>query len=303
MLLKASDIEPVLWRKVFEPGYVALEALERMLVDCCAAVFVATPDDAAHIRGCDVKTPRANVMLEFGLVAGRLGLHNIALCQYDPAVLPSDLKGLTVIPMTPPPDSSREAAAAFKKAAEHQLRTWASRLICTVPMIPRMEVVHGYTGRWDLNVRLKRWRGLPIERPGFAQVNGGFDLLVMPNGQTGRGIIHGRLTFKIITQGRKKQAVYEGEFRVSHEIDNVMCSNHGALSFTSRVFVAHLMTSSGTPPRELAGLAEPPEAWPFSWVLHPTDRPRTLEGTLEVDMGGDMTTEGTVSAVNEAFRS
>jgi predicted nucleotide-binding protein len=49
-----------------------------MLMECCAAVFVATPDDDATIREKHVRMPRANVMLEFGLVAGRLGRHNIA---------------------------------------------------------------------------------------------------------------------------------------------------------------------------------------------------------------------------------
>jgi len=52
-----------------QPGYLTFEALEAMLLRCCGAVFVATPDDQSVIRGQRVSSPRANIMLEFGLVA------------------------------------------------------------------------------------------------------------------------------------------------------------------------------------------------------------------------------------------
>ena len=75
-----------LWPTIFEPGSLTFEALEEMLMECCAAVFVATPDDPAVMREKKVALPRANVMLEFGLVAGRLGRHTIALCARLPRI-------------------------------------------------------------------------------------------------------------------------------------------------------------------------------------------------------------------------
>src|SRR5436853_5660878 len=78
-LLTNDATECILWNSVFEPGYLTFEALENMLVDCGAAVFIATPDDKSTIRGQVVATPRANIMLEFGLVAGRFGRHNSAI--------------------------------------------------------------------------------------------------------------------------------------------------------------------------------------------------------------------------------
>ena len=80
--LKDEQTEAVLWTREFPPGYVTIEGLERVLSDCSGAVFVATPDDEIAIDGKLVKVPRANVMLEFGLLAGRLGRHNIAICRY-----------------------------------------------------------------------------------------------------------------------------------------------------------------------------------------------------------------------------
>src|SRR5262245_13140659 len=97
LLSRDRGVRCLMWREIFEPGFLTFEALEEMLLRCCGAVFVATPDDHSQIRGRSVNAPRANIMLEFGLVAGRLGRHNIALCQYGYAELPSDLQALTVI--------------------------------------------------------------------------------------------------------------------------------------------------------------------------------------------------------------
>src|SRR4051812_17836632 len=82
-LLEQNDaIEGVIWDRVFQPGYLTFEALELMLRECAGAIFIATPDDKTVIRHQTLATPRANVMLEFGLVAGRLGRYNIAVCEY-----------------------------------------------------------------------------------------------------------------------------------------------------------------------------------------------------------------------------
>ena len=137
-LLDNDSIECVLWTTVFQPGYLTFEALESMLLDCGAAVFLATPDDEAEIRHERVATPRANVMLEFGLVAGRLGRHNIAVCRYTNANMPSDLQGLTVIEMGRPgrrvgdPEPAADSAAgAGPSPAEKALVGWASH--CSSP--------------------------------------------------------------------------------------------------------------------------------------------------------------------------
>ena len=220
-ILRDPETECVLWTSVFEPGFVTLEALEKMLLECCAAVFVVTPDDETMIRNKSVKTPRANVMLEFGLVAGRLGRHNIALCQYPQAELPSDLTGLTVIPMA-------GGGATSSQDAEEKLRAWRSRLLATARNVARTYVVHGYTGRWRFDVTLTRWRGAAIDEGSYAVVNGLVDLLVASGGESGRGCAHGNLTFEL-QERTAERGHYQGEFQICHRIDGVACELDGGL--------------------------------------------------------------------------
>src|SRR5262245_44639421 len=54
ILDRVPDVEGVLWTDVFEPGYLTFEALERMLLTCDAAVFIASPDDRTK-RGHDAR--------------------------------------------------------------------------------------------------------------------------------------------------------------------------------------------------------------------------------------------------------
>jgi hypothetical protein len=294
---QCADVTPVIWREIFEPGYLTFEALEAMLHHCCAAVFVASPDDDGTIRGRAVKVPRANVMLEFGLVAGRLGRHNISVCRYGGAELPSDLKGLTVIRMEPEPDPPMLGAdaAKFKKAAEEELCKWATGLIGTAEECARTEVVHGYTGRWHFEASLEKWRGIQVQEPDYAVEQGSFDLFVEASGQCGNGFSHARLTFGFEPHQGNSHRCY-GEYHVSHEITSVCCKSHGGLSFTSRHFALHKLTASHDLRSELVGLKEPPEPWLYQWELRPTNKPLSFEGSLEARSGW---TTGKVTATKD----
>ncbi len=236
-------------------------------------------------------------MLEFGLVAGRLCRHNVAICRYGDVEMPSDLKGLTVISMEQRSGGSAENAVEFQSSAEESVRKWAQGTLGTAERIPRTQLFHGYTGRWGFTTQIKTWRGLNIESPSYCYVHGAYDLLVRSNGRTGYGCASGRLTFKIVKQPQANQP-FQGEFRVSHDIANVLCSEDGGLTFTSNVFTLQSMTASGEPPPELGGLLEPPEPWPYYWNLRPTGAPRTLQGNIRTDVGG-ASTEGIVTAVKE----
>jgi predicted nucleotide-binding protein len=48
-----DDLQAALWTDVFDPGSLTLEALEDMLRKCCAAVFIASPDDETILRDQD----------------------------------------------------------------------------------------------------------------------------------------------------------------------------------------------------------------------------------------------------------
>jgi predicted nucleotide-binding protein len=182
-----TNTECLLWPDVFEPGYLTFEALENVLGRVCAAVLIATPDDSGTMHGRTIKMPRANVMLEFGLLAGRLGRHNVAVCQFGDVEMPSDLQGMTVVRMGGDQDSS----------SKQKLATWRSKLLPTLKTIARTDVVHGYSGDWFFQITLDHWRGVPISPPSTALATGTLSLYVDPEGTGGAGFAWGHLTSEI----------------------------------------------------------------------------------------------------------
>jgi hypothetical protein len=229
------------------------------------------------IRGQAVRTPRTNIMLEFGLVAGRIGRQNIALCLFGGVELPSDLQGLTVIDMC-------------SGEPECRLRQWTSGLLATTDQIARTDIHHGYSGRWDFSLQLNHWRGRELQLPSYAFVNGTLDLIIAANGQAGRGFAQGRVFFKLVT-GADTQHTFQGDYRTAHEITSADCNSDGSLRFTSQAFAVGKMNTTGAAPAELSGL-DLTEPWSAQWQLHPSGEPRALEGT--VTTGTVIGTTGTV---------
>jgi len=275
-ILRAEQtLECVLWREVFEPGFMTFEALENVLTNCCGAVFVAGPDDTSLIRGKSVSTPRANIMLEFGLMAGAMSRHNVAIWLYGGAELPSDLKGLTVASPEPPDGAADDSHAATR--AEQVLVNWSRHLTATVDRIPRTETFHGYTGRWTFSGELQTWRDITLQKPGFVFVKGYADLLIPVDGQTGRGVVHGTLSFKI----QENDEAYEGDYLVSHDVTAVTCLPDGSLRMTTEAFALQKRTTIGNAPASLADLDFRPEPWTARWTLGPGIEPRGLEGDFQ----------------------
>ena len=281
LLVSLGDVEPLLWTAVFEPGMLTFEALENMLQQCCAAVFIASPDDESVVRGVTIKTPNTNILLEFGLVAGRVGRHNIALCVFGDVTLPSDLKGLTVIDMESAQVIPSAEAGRFEQPID-KLRSWTSTLLATAGMIPRTDIVHGYTGRWAFELQMDHWRGIPISSPHYVYVKGTFMLVVPANGQAGSGLAQGRMYFSFPGDAGATPNLFQGEFHTSHEITTAACERDGVLCFTSQAFAVEKITASGPAPIVLAGL-DMAEPWSAQWRLAPCTGPRNLEGIFSTD--------------------
>jgi hypothetical protein len=275
ILRSDPTIECHLWTEEFEPGFLTFEALERVLSQCCGAVFVAGPDDPSVIRGKQVKTPRANVMLEFGLMTGVMSRPNVALWLYGGAELPSDLKGLTVI-SPDPPDHAADPDHA-RNHAEQSLVNWTRHLTATIDRVPRTVAFHGYTGRWSFSGELQVWRGITLQSPSFVFVKGYIDLIIPPDGQTGRGAAHGILSFKI----QQERDAYEGDYLVAHEVTGALCLTDGSLQMTTEAFSLQKRSTIGKQLDTLVDLDFRPEPWTAKWTLSPAVEPRTLEGDFQ----------------------
>jgi len=297
-----SSLDPQLWTTFFEASALTFEALEEMLLQCCAAVFVVRPDDLVkHIDDPKkpLRMPRGNVLLEFGLVAGRIGRRNVAICRFGDADLPSDLESMTVINMKGISDAGEEMVGAETLA---KLQQWTSHLRATAISIPRTAVFHGYTGRWEFEIRLSRWRGIVIETESYAVVSGTFYLLIPTEGLAGTGHAYANLAFRLEPlPGRDDPAreLFVGDLQVTHELRNIDCDQNGGLQFTSHAFDIHLVDSTGKPWPGLSFSSSMQEPWTFKWDLAPNGRANELEGTLKTSASGG--TDGKLTAKKQQF--
>jgi hypothetical protein len=289
-----GGVEAKLWNKAFEPGVLTYDALEDVLGSCCAAVFVATPDLQVLSRTGTPELPRSNVLFEFGLMAGRLGLHNIALCRYSDVELPSDVKGLTVVDMD---CKAQQAAGQLVQDPEEKLQLWVSRLMATPETIPRTAIFHGYTGRGRYELTINKWWDLEIGPPSFVQLRGILDLMIDPGGHVGSGLAQGRLSFNLVADERSPEKTYDGEYHIANRVSNVACQTDGALHITTEMFALQKMWSKGTPPIQLAAMDALPEPWSSKWTLRPTGEPGKLVGTICTQGTGH--TEGAASITRD----
>lgn len=91
------DTEPTVWSQgIFQPSRLVLDELLSAVEKFALAVFAFTPDDLVRLRGNEHRAVRDNVLFEFGLFVGGLGIES---CFYvmprgdDGFHLPTDLLG------------------------------------------------------------------------------------------------------------------------------------------------------------------------------------------------------------------
>lgn len=93
------DADCVVWPQgVFGVGSVPILDLVGMADRVDFAVFVFTPDDVLHYRKQEVKAVRDNVLFEYGLFAGKLGINRVFFVIPEGGKdlhLPTDLTGIT----------------------------------------------------------------------------------------------------------------------------------------------------------------------------------------------------------------
>lgn len=112
--------EPVVWDRLglFPLGESTFPTLVRLSKEVDGAMFLFTDDDKVWYRGDSLAQPRDNVLIEFGLFAGTLGMGRCVICRRGASKIATDLHGITVCDISP----SRQSAA------EYEIRAWANGL-------------------------------------------------------------------------------------------------------------------------------------------------------------------------------
>lgn len=123
--LSGEVVEVDRWdQSVFEPGGYTLDSLIAAADQVDFAVLVASPDDTSLVRGEPQATARDNVVLEFGLFAGKLGRARTYLLAIGGVRIPTDVLGVTRLPYADRQDGNlRAGVSAAALQVEERVRS------------------------------------------------------------------------------------------------------------------------------------------------------------------------------------
>lgn len=106
LLLRRIGLDPIILQNVPASGDTIIEKLERYLGEhgnVGFACVLLTPDDEGYPSGKAESVryrARQNVVLELGMVLGRVGRRRVAILYKESVEQPSDIAGLIYIPFT-----------------------------------------------------------------------------------------------------------------------------------------------------------------------------------------------------------
>lgn len=265
-LSQVEDVCGECWNQEFPLGLLTFEALEQMLRTCVGAVFVASAETCQQ--------PNNNVMIELGLVAGRMGRTRVALYTLADVKLPSDLAAITRIQEPAPNPAGTEPntlqghahGADLRKESIHALKQWARSLPTALSGLPVTQVLHGYSGRWRVVLSMDKWRSKEVTDNVVALTSD--VLLHIPvQGQGGTGIAFGRIT--IHWKGTDQRQPYTGIFLFCTSVSDVICGMDGSMTFRTQTLIRQHVLESGdlTPNDAYPDESEAP--WVSRWHFVP----------------------------------
>src|SRR5690348_13430887 len=76
-----------------------------------------------------------------------------------------------------------------RTAAKPHLTAWVAALHDPCEGVPRSVLLHGYSGRWNLELHFTRWWDLPVQAPNHVTMEGFADMYIPLHGQEGSGVI------------------------------------------------------------------------------------------------------------------
>lgn len=280
-LSEIKGVKPLLWTECFKLGDITFLGIENIARRVAGAVFMATPDDDSIIREQRVKTPRANVLFEYGYLAALLTRGRVALCRYAGAELPSDFAGVTYVPMGP-----FEAGKPLDHQARARLKSWAIEL-------PTMQVgfsptcqLHGYSGTWQAEISYEIYRHLQIKAPDYVILNGKMVLQVPPDGDGGAGSFYGNLQVQI--------GDCYAEFEVSDRVIDAKVSADGSMKLRNAAQSRQRIRLEGTPPQRDGFEPDFRGAREIDLFFEcPPDEPGILRGRFSSEVGGNIYSRAT----------
>ncbi len=281
VLAEVSGVAPLLWTDCFKLGDITFLTIENLARRVAGAVFLATPDDDSVIREQRVRTPRANVLFEYGYLSAMLTRGRVALCRYTTAELPSDFAGVTYVPM-----GNFDTSRPLEVQARAKLKSWATELSAVQAGFSPTCQLHGYSGHWQVETVYEVYRRLPLKSPDYAAINGTMLLQVPPDGNGGSGALYGTLQIQV-------GACY-AEFEMCDLIVEAGIQADGGLRLRNSVQTRQLIRLEGIPPQRDGFEPEFRGARQMDVIIHgPPDEPGVLRGRFQSEVGGNVYSKAT----------
>ena len=281
VLSEAKDVKPLLWTECFKLGDITFLGIEDIARRVAGAVFLATPDDDSVIREERVRTPRANVLFEYGYLTAMLTRRRVALCRYNGVELPSDFAGLTYVPM-----GTFEPTKALDHQAKVRLKSWATELPAIQAGFSPTCQMHGYSGLWQTETVYQVWRRIQFKDPDFAVVSGKMILQIPPNGDGGAGCFYGNLQVQI--------GNCYAEFEISDRVIEAKVFADGSMKIRNAMQSRQRIRLEGDPPQRDGFEPDLRGARVIDLLIHcPPDEPGVLRGHFSSDVGGNIYSKAT----------
>jgi CAP12/Pycsar effector protein, TIR domain len=281
VLSEAQDVKPLLWNEYFKPGEITFLGIENIASRVAGAVFLATPDDDSVIRERRIKTPRGNVLFEYGYLSAVLTRSRVALCHYTSAELPSDFAGVTYISM-----GTLEPTKPLSEQARERLKSWVTELPAIHAGFSPTCQMHGYSGRWQVEVTYEVYRHIQIKDPDYVFFNGNMILQIPADGNGGAGSAYGNLQIQI-------GSCY-AEFEASDRVIDARVFGDGSMKIRNAIQSLQRIKLEGEPPQRDGFEPEFRGARESDMFLHcPTGEPGVLRAQFSSDVGGNIYSKAT----------
>lgn len=276
VLSEATDVKPLLWTECFRLGDLTFLGIENLARRVAGAVLLATPDDDSVIREQRVRTPRANVLFEYGYLTAILTRGRVALCRYTDAELPSDFAGVTYVPM-----GTFEPTRPLDHQAQARLKSWATELPTIQIGFSPTCLMHGYSGSWQTETVYEVYRNIQLKHPDYAVLNGKMILQIPADGDGGVGCHYGNLQVQV-------GGCY-AEFEITDRVIDAKVFSDGSMKIRHTMQSRQRIRLEGDPPQRDGFEPDLRGAREFDvFVDCPPDEPSVGRFSLHSEVGGNI---------------